>query len=127
MPQLTNLEREAISAILAERSGHLSVLNDQLESVVVESRENTGGGFFSTISVSSLVPSVVVSSPLGVEVYASIEGMEYGLGLLLFFEQGRMNLLEGYTVGCEDTSTIDFEHIAFRITTKPTPWNGNVS
>lgn len=126
MSQLTDLERDAIAAILAEKPEHLAVLNHQLRSVVVEKRENTGGGFFTTLSVSARAPAVILSGPLGLNVYASINGMEDGLGLLLFFEDGRMSLLEGYSVGGENTSGLDFEGIAFSITSEPTSWRETV-
>lgn len=127
MAQLTDLERAAISAIMAEKPDCLATLNEQLQSVVVEKRENTGGGFFTTISVSLLAPAANISSPFGLNVYASIEGMEYGLGMLLFFENGQMSLLEGYSIGGEDTSGIEFGQVAFAITDMPAALRGNVS
>mgnify|MGYP001438246314 CR=1 FL=1 len=126
MLQLTDLEREAISAILGETPEYLTLLKDQLQSIVVESRENSGGGFFTTISVSLQAPAAIVSSPLGLNVYASVDGMEHGLGMLLFFEHGRISLLEGYSVGGEDTTEIEFEQVAFELTEQPTAWRGNV-
>ncbi|OAN54725.1 hypothetical protein [Sphingobium sp. TCM1] len=126
MAELSYLERQAICAILAEKPHCLAMLDDQLQSVMVESRENTGGGFFTTLSVSAQAPAAIVASPLGLNVYASVDGMEHGIGLLLFFEHGRMSLLEGYSVGGEDTSTIEFERTAFAITDEPTAWRGNV-
>jgi len=126
MMQLTELEREAIEAILAEQPGHIGSLREQLESLVVEKRENTGGGFFTTISVSALAPAAIVSSPLGLNVYVSVDGMEYGLGMLLFFAHGRMSLLEGYSVGGEDTSAIEFSQVAFAMKDTPATLHGNV-
>ena len=126
MTQLTELERAAIEAILAEKSDHFGVLSEQLQSVTVEKRENTGGGFLTTISVSSLARAAIVSSPLGLNVYASVDGMEYGLGMLLFFEHGRMSLLEGYSVGDEDTSPIELRQVAFAINDAPAKLDGNV-
>ena len=52
--------------------------------------------------------------------------MEYGLGLLLFFEDGRMSLLEGYSVGGENTSELDFEQTDFSITSEPASWEQTV-
>ncbi|WP_311268309.1 hypothetical protein [Sphingobium sp. WCS2017Hpa-17] len=127
MTQLTELERAAIDAILAEKPDYLGPLSEQLQSVVVEKRENTGGGFFTTISVSPLAPAAIVSSPLGLNVYVGVDGMDYGLGMLLFFEHGRMSLLEGYSVGGEDTSAIEFGRVAFAITAAPATSRGNVS
>lgn len=127
MTQLTELERAAIEAIVAEKPDYFGPLSEQLQSAKVEKRENTGGGFFTTISVSSLAPAAIVSSPLGLNVYASVDGMEYGLGMLLFFEHGRMSLLEGYSIGGEDTSAIEFEGAAFAINAAPATLHGDVS
>ncbi|WP_420143726.1 hypothetical protein [Sphingobium sp.] len=126
MTQLTELERAAIEAILAEKPEHFGPLSEQLQSVTVEKRENTGGGFFTTISVSSLAQAATVSSPLGLNVYANIDGMEHGLGMLLFFERGRMSLLEGHSVGGENTSAIEFGTVAFAINDSPATLHGNV-
>ncbi len=111
---------------MAEKPDHFGPLSEQLQSVTVEKRENTGGGFFTTISVSSLAPAAIVPSPLGLKVYANIDGMEHGLGMLLFFEQGRMSLLEGYSVGGENTSAIEFGTVAFAINDSPATLHGNV-
>jgi hypothetical protein len=126
MTQLTELERAAIEAILAEKPDHSGALSEQLQSVTVEKRENTGAGFFTMISVSSLAPAAIVSSPLGLKVFASVDGMEYGLGMLIFFEHGRMSLLEGYSVGGEDTSGIEFGTVAFAIKDGPAALHWNV-
>lgn len=79
MTQLTELELAAIETILAEKPDHFGPLSEQLQSLTVEKRENTGGGFFTTISVSSLAPAAMVSSPLGLNVYANIDGMDMAL------------------------------------------------
>jgi len=126
MTRLTKLERAAIEAILAEKQDHFDPLSEQLQSVTVEKRENTGGGFFTTISVSPSTPAVIISSPLGSNVYTSVNGMEFGLGMLLFFEHGRMSLLEGYSIGGEDTSAIEFEQVAFAVKDVPATLHGNV-
>jgi hypothetical protein len=118
MLHLTNLERDAIAHILAEDPEYRAMLDHQLQSVVVEKRENTGGGFLTTLSVPESTTAVVVPSPLGMNVYASVDGMEYGLGLLLFLEDGRISLLEGYSVGGEDTTVLDLERVAFSMTSK---------
>lgn len=110
---LTNFERVVISTILAEEPEYVEALSQQLQSVVVEARENTGAGFFTTLSVSN--PAVALSGPLGLKVYARIGGLEYGMGFLIFLDDGRMSLLEGYSFG-ENTSGIDFENTTFSVT-----------
>lgn len=73
------------------------------------SRENTGGGFFSELAVPIATTSGRANRHLGDNVWISVEGLERGLGMILHLEAGRLSLLEGYSVGGEDTSKIDFE------------------
>lgn len=120
MLHLTDLERDAIGRIVAEAPEYRVMLDHQLQSVMVEKRENTGGGFLTTLLVAEAT-TIEIPSPLGLNVYGSIDGMAYGLGFLLFIENGLISLLEGYSVGGEDTADLDFERVAYTITSKPVP------
>jgi hypothetical protein len=88
----------------------------------VLSRENTGGGFFVDIEIAVgaewLDPC---PAPLGQNVWIGIAGLEYGLGAILHCKEGRVSLLEGYAVGPEDTSSIDFLHVPFALIEAPGP------
>lgn len=119
MLHLSDLERDAIAQILAEEPEYRVMLEHQSQSVVVEKRENTGGGFFTTLSVPEATTAAGVPSPLGFNVCATIDGMAHGLGFLLFLEDGRLSLLEGYSVGGEDTLELDLERVAYSITSEP--------
>lgn len=92
------------------------------------SRVNTGGGFFTDLKVVSGAKSLDRKmAPLGQDVWISIDGLQYGLGMILHLKDGDAILLEGYAVGPEDTSVIDFEHVRFAIAEEPgpLPMNGN--
>lgn len=52
-------------------------------------------------------------SPIGHEVYAAIEGLQWGIGLMLFLKDGLAYLIEGYAVGPESTKPIDFTTAKF--------------
>jgi hypothetical protein len=123
VPSLTNLEIAAIRTIIDEIPEWRSVLTHQLELVEVADRENTGGGFFTDLRIPDSAPAVVGQTHLGETTHAAIDGLEYGVGLILFLKEGRMDLLEGYSVGGEDTKPIDWERIGFRITDHPTSWS----
>lgn len=116
MQKLTDLEREAIGAIIADNPEYQAVLTLQFHSAVVESRTNSGGGFYTALSMPASVPSVVLpGGPLRTKTYASVAGLEYGLGFLLFFTNGQMDLLEGHSIGVEDTSNLNLERPEFAL------------
>jgi hypothetical protein len=122
MVVFTPLERTAIDAILAEIENRATI-EQQLYQAAVRSRENTGGGFFTEIAVSPDVESLEQKTlPLGQDVWISIDGLEYGLGMILHLKGGWVSVLEGYAVGSEDTSFIDFEQVRFATTEKPGPF-----
>jgi len=61
------------------------------------------------------------------DVWLSVERLNYGLGIILHLKGDGIALLEGYAVGLEDTSNIDFERVRFEITNKPGPLATNGS
>jgi len=113
------LEWAALRAIFAETPELAPLLTAQAEQATVTKRENTGGGFFTDISVAGDWEPIRSKSPLGDNVFARVEGLEHGLGLLVFLEEGRLHLLEGYSVAGEDTQPLAFESVAFEITDTP--------
>ena len=126
MRGFTSLEQAAIDAILGEAGESRATIERQLLHSVVLSRENTGGGFFTEIEVGSAVESPRVKGSLGENVWMSIDGLEFGLGIILHFKGGRANLLEGYAVGPENTSSIDFGQARFVVADVPGPLPLNV-
>lgn len=106
MTTFTELELAALSAIFAETPEFASALKQQLAIATVVDRENTGGGFFTTIAVDGDAPTVSSPRVLGYETQARVVGMEYGLGFVLFVEEGKLALLEGFSWGGEDTARL---------------------
>ena len=122
MIAFTPLEQAALTAILDEAGERRTTIERQLLHALVLSRENTGGGFFTKLDVSSDAESLDrKTAALGQNVWISIEGLEYGLGMILHVKDGRASLLEGYAVRPENTSGIDFAHVRFAIASEPWP------
>lgn len=128
MTALTPLEQTAIAAIIGEAVEQRATVERQLTHLNVLSRENTGGGFFAEVEVSGTANSLDgKTEPVGQNVYIGIDGLEYGLGMILHFKEGYARLLEGYSVGGEETSAIDFAHVRYALISQPGPLPTNGS
>ncbi|RSV39813.1 hypothetical protein CA234_13630 [Sphingomonas sp. ABOLE] len=122
MMAFTPLEQAAIAAILDESGERRVVVEQQLTRSSVLSRKNTGGGFFAELKVDSSASRLNEGTiPFGENIYFGIYGLQYGLGMILHLKGGYVNLLEGYSVGGEDTSAIDFARIRFALIAEPGP------
>ena len=128
MGEFSALERAAIAAILDEIGEQRAIIEQHMLHVNVRSSKNTGGGFFTELEIDagalSLDPK---TAPLGQNVWISVDGLEFGLGMILHLKDGRADLLEGYAVGPEDTSRIDFERVRYAIAAEPGPLPPNGS
>ena len=124
--KLSPLERTALAAILDEQAGDRAMIEPLLAKTSVLSRKNTGGGFFTDLEVASDVDDFDRrTAHFGKNVWLAIDGLEYGLGMILHSKGGRMSLLEGYAVGPEDTSMIDFGDVRFAVAREPGPLSPN--
>ncbi len=119
MLQFTALETAALHAIFDETPEIAGLLREQLEVAYVLKRENTGGGFLTTIAVPVGTPKANCHSVLGYETHASIEGMAAGLGFALFMDQGWLHLLDGWARGGDNTTAFDFTRLPFSIFKTP--------
>ena len=83
-------------------------------------RENTGAGFYTTISVPPDAAAIDTSEPLdGCETHARVPGIEPpGLGFILFLEDGRLHTLEGFTYD-GSTASLDLANLTFEIVKVP--------
>ena len=98
MDKLTPFEHEAIATIVGQDHPVFEGLRMQLARSEVSEREFTGVGFFTTLAVPSDVPSVPVRRRLHLgDVAVTMDGVAHGVGLVLFVEDGRLALLEGFT------------------------------
>ena len=119
MTTFTQLEQAALHAIFAETPELAGDLERQFERARVKARENTGGGFFTTVAVPDDAPRVSSPKVLGYETHARVDGLEHGLGFVLFMQEGRLHILEGYARGPESTISLDLTNLAFEIFNSP--------
>jgi len=87
-----------MSLLLEGEHAALATLREQFTVARVTFREMTGVGFFTRFVLPSGVP--VLSPPTSFafgDVYAELEGLRHGAGFVLFVEQGRLYMLEGYS------------------------------
>jgi hypothetical protein len=119
MSDFTQMEAAVLDAIFSETPAMSSVLARQLHRATVTKRENTGGGFFTNIAVSEDAPRVECPKVLGYATHARVEGLEHGLGFVLFMEDGKLHLLEGYAYGPESTASLDLDNLSFEIFYEP--------
>ena len=115
MTTFTALEFAALQSIFAETPGLTAGLERQLDCAIVTERENSGWGFFTTISVQGDVPPVDSPRMLGLETLARIHGLEHGFGFVLYMEGGCLSLLEGYAQGGESTAAFDLTNLHFKV------------
>src|SRR3990170_7716804 len=97
--ELSSLERDVIATILAPDHPVMNALRRQFDRCHVASRETTGVGFFTALEIApDVVPAPVKcgSMDLG-DVTATIEGLEHGVGFVLFAQDGVLDVLEGFS------------------------------
>ena len=98
---LTPLEREVMTTLLAPDHPVMDALRRQLEGCSVASREFTAHGFFSSLVVADGVSAAPVTRKrlaLG-DATATIDGLEHGAGFVLFVREGVLEMLEGFSYG----------------------------
>ncbi|TPG21057.1 hypothetical protein EAH87_06920 [Sphingomonas koreensis] len=112
--ELYPIEHAAIEAIIRQYPSLANALAVQLEKAHVTGRRNTGAGFYTNLHVADDAPLASTASPIG-DPFASVEGLEHGMGFLLTVRDGKMACLEGYSF--EDYARpIEFETVTFSIT-----------
>ena len=100
-PQINEVERQLLSALLSGDDPVLLALRDQLSKSEIESRELSGVGFFLNFSVPESVPRIGSGGIVIGDVYFDLAGIEYGGGAILFVDDGHISMLEAYLNGDE--------------------------
>jgi hypothetical protein len=96
-------ESEALRQLLDGDDPVLQALRGQMSKVLSIHREYTGVGYHATFSMPENAPrlpgnpSFVIS-----DVYAEIEGVEFGAGFALFVADGRLSMLDVSAFGDSD-------------------------
>jgi hypothetical protein len=99
-PDLTPLESAVLDKLLDKPGEPFATLREQLAHVDVTSREFTGVGFFTNLSLPANAPvRRDISSTAVTGVGATIPQLEHGAGFVLFVRDGIASMLEGYTYG----------------------------
>lgn len=109
MESLSNLERAVLLAIANQYPVHGTALRLQVRSASVALRENTGVGFFTTLSDVGGPRIEGAPSPLG-DIGADVDGVAHGMGFLLWLQDGFAETLEGYTYD-GDTAELDLSSL----------------
>ena len=100
MKEFTKIEKKTLEMLLDGDDSMLANLRRQLEVVIVSTREISGSGFFThfilpqTSMVSAINPDA--NFKIG-DVNATIEGLNFGAGFLLYVENGVISMLEAYS------------------------------
>ena len=119
MTKFTDLEMAALRAIFLETPELAPALERQLEASVVTERENSGGGFFTTMKGAGDTFAVNSPSVLGYATQARIGGLEHGFGFVLFIKDGMLHMLEGFAWASESTYDLDLAALQFEIYNQP--------
>lgn len=99
MQDLNDLEKDVLAMLLSGEGDALRQLREQLAVCRVEERKLTGAGFVTELHIPEDVhPADEIQARARVgDVVAELEGVEYGVGFVLFIRQGLLGTLEGYT------------------------------
>jgi hypothetical protein len=117
MRPLWPIEREVLEITAAEYPASAGALRRQIDTARVVSFENSGAGFFSDLAVAPDAPQLSEKSPLS-GAYGSVLGVEEGMGFIVFLNDGRLSMIEGYCYGGSPTTDIDFSRVVFGLM----PW-----
>jgi hypothetical protein len=95
MIELTELERAVLNKLLEGNHPLLMQLRKDLSICRVSRREMTGAGFYTHFDA-GVAPTASNSKLRFGDVVAEIDGMTHGAGFVLYVENGRLSMLEGY-------------------------------
>ena len=94
----THLERAVLRKLFDGPHPALRALLEQAQLARASSRRFTGAGFFTSLSVPAWLPAASLPSSrirFG-DVGASVQGLEGGLGFMVYVDEGKLTMLEGY-------------------------------
>jgi len=80
----------------------LAVLREQLRQATVTSVELSGVGFFAHLAVPRGLPIATPPRIVGGDAAIVLTGVEHGAGCVLFVDDGRLSMFEGYTYAGEE-------------------------
>jgi hypothetical protein len=111
---LTPLELAVLRAIYEMHLADRAAFEAQVSTATVLRRENTGAGFYTRFAVERASSAPVGGERLRNGPEARIDGLEHGMGFILWLKDGYADCLEGYSYG-ESTTGIALEQAGFEI------------
>jgi hypothetical protein len=120
MRPLWPIEREVLEIAAAECSCSAEAIRHQIDTAQVVSFENSGAGFFSNLVVAEDAPVLPEKSRLS-GAYGSVLGIEHGMGFIVFLQDGRLAMIEGYCNDSVPTKDLDFSRAVYELM----PWGRN--
>ena len=112
--KFTALEQAVLRAICEQHSVDRAPLEAQILTAAILKRENTGAGFYTHFTVERTSSAAVGGQRLRQGPAASINGLDHGMGFILWLKEGYLDCLEGYSYE-ESTTAIAFEEATFEI------------
>ncbi len=97
MIKLLPIEKAVLEKLLEGTHPLLVSLRLQLEHCIVATRELTGCGFYTTLTVLDDTPRIDGLNVQFGDVVAEIAGLKNGAGFLLYLKDGLLDMLEGYS------------------------------
>jgi hypothetical protein len=98
---LTSLESRVINLLIPHAGIHEALLRTQLQISSVEDRKKDKNGFFTYFSIPAenkvnTLPDMILSGIRGTH-----PSMDHGVEFILFIRNGRVSILEAYSLGGE--------------------------
>jgi len=110
----TALERAVLVWISNRYSADGAALEAQLSTASLLSRENTGAGFYTRFAVDHASCAAIGGMRLRDGPATKIDGLEHGMGFILWLKDGYADCLEGYSYE-ESTIRIVLEEAGFEL------------
>ncbi len=108
------LERAVLAWICDMYSADGAALEAQLSTASLLSRENTGAGFFTRFAVDRASTAAIGGTRLRDGPATKIDGLERGMGFILWLKEGYADCLEGCSYA-ESTTAIILEEAGFEM------------
>ena len=110
----TPLEHAVLNAICELHLADRHILEEQLLTATVRSRENTGAGFYTRFHVQRGSIAPIGGERLRNGPAARVDGLHHGMGFILWLKEGYAECLEGYAYA-ESTVGLDLGQTGFEI------------
>jgi hypothetical protein len=110
----TPLEQAVLRAICEMQPVDQAALEGQLSTAMILRRENTGAGFYTRFSIKHCSDTATGGERLRRGPVAKIDGLEHGMGFILWLNRGYADYIEGYCYE-ESTIKITLEQAGFEI------------